>query len=429
MGQIALQEHMVSATAAGLRYVTDAMPGIRRHRHGRGFTYIGPDGRTIRDRAQLRRFRALVIPPAWTDVWICAEPDGHLQVTARDARGRKQYRYHPGFRAHRDDTKFERMFVMSDVLWKIRRRVERDVALEGLPREKVLATVIWLLERTLIRIGSRELTKMNKSYGLTTMRRRHVAVEGWKLRFEFRGKSGVEHAVAVTDRRIARIVQHCQELPGQELFKYVDDAGRRLSVDAEDVNAYLRETTGEEITAKDFRTWAGTMLAADALRRMGVARTQRDAERNINRAIDQTAARLGNTRAVCRKYYIHPVLLDAYRAGEVLPPSPPPARTPRRRSKQNARLRKHEVEVLAFLQSRKGRRDESAALDAPVEDAADVASSDERLASPGVKRRAPDRKATLALERTSIDESAPPDQRDEPPAAASAPLTIARDTD
>ena len=357
MGQTASDEHIVSARAAGLRYVSDAMPGIRRKRHGRGFTYIGPDGQVIRDRASLRRFRSLVIPPAWTEVWICAIPDGHIQVTARDGRGRKQYRYHPSFREVRDGTKFERMFVMSQVLWRIRERVERDVARADLPREKVLATVIWLLERTLIRVGSRELTKMNKSFGLTTLRRRHVAVEGWKMRFEFRGKSGVAHAVAVTDRRIARIVQRCQELPGQELFQYLDDSGRRQTVDAEDVNAYLRETTGEDITAKDFRTWAGTMLAAESLRRMGPASSKREAERNIVKAIDQTAARLGNTRAVCRKYYIHPALLDAYREGVVLPPPPASEPSPKRRSgKQRARLRRHEVEVLEFLRKRVVRR-------------------------------------------------------------------------
>lgn len=357
MGQTASEEHIHSARAAGLRYVSDAMPGIRRKRHGRGFTYIGPDGQVVRDRAELKRFRSLVIPPAWTDVWICATPDGHIQVTARDGRGRKQYRYHPSFREVRDGTKFERMFVMSQVLWRIRERVERDVARPDLPREKVLATVIWLLERTLIRVGSRELTKMNKSFGLTTLRRRHVAIEGWKMRFEFRGKSGVAHAVAVTDRRIARIVQRCQELPGQELFQYLDDTGRRQSVDAEDVNAYLRETTGEDVTAKDFRTWAGTMLAADALRRMGPASSKREAERNIVKAIDQTAARLGNTRAVCRKYYIHPALLDAYREGVVLPPPPPSESTPTRRSgKQHAKLRRHEVEVLEFLRRRTASR-------------------------------------------------------------------------
>ena len=353
MGQpAAAPEYVSSAEAVGLLYVTDAMPGIRRKRHGRGFTYTDPDGNVIRDRAMLRRFRALVIPPAWTEVWICPSPDGHLQVTARDGRGRKQYRYHPSFREHRDGVKFDRMIALSDVIQRIRERVESDIAKPDLPREKVMATIVWLLERTLIRVGTQEYAKANKSFGLTTMRRRHVEVEGWKLRFEFRGKSGVAHAVDVTDRRIARIVQRCQELPGQELFKYVDDNGVRRSVQAEDVNAYLREATGQEITAKDFRTWAGTMIAAQALRDMGSARTKKEADRNVLKAIDHTASRLGNTRSVCRKYYIHPTLISAYMEGSVLPPAP--EKTWKERQPQGAIMRRHEAEVLAFLKARLG---------------------------------------------------------------------------
>jgi DNA topoisomerase-1 len=341
---------MGSAAAAGLRYVTDAMPGIRRHRHGRGFTYIGPDGEVIRARESLKRFRSLVIPPAWTEVWICPHEDGHLQVTARDARGRKQYRYHPQFRQHRDGTKFERMFELSDVLWKIRERVESDIELPGLARDKIMATVVWLLETTLIRIGSDEYRKANKSFGLTTLRRRHVAVVGSELRFEFRGKSGIQHAVSVTDKRIARIVQRCQELRGEELFKYLDDEGKRQEVDAEDVNAYLQAITGRDITAKDFRTWAGTMLAAEALRKMGPAKSKREAEKNIVAAVDMTAKRLGNTRSVCRKYYIHPVLIEAYLEGSVLPPLP--ERTWSKRKSKGPTLRQHEMDVLAFLKAR-----------------------------------------------------------------------------
>ena len=341
---------MGAAAAAGLRYVTDAMPGIRRHRHGRGFTYIGPDGEVIRARDSLKRFRSLVIPPAWTEVWICQYEDGHLQVTARDGRGRKQYRYHPQFRQHRDGTKFERMFELSDVLWKVRERVESDIALPGLARDKIMATVVWLLETTLIRIGSDEYRKANKSFGLTTLRRRHVAVVGAELRFEFRGKSGIQHAVSVTDKRIARIVQRCQELRGEELFKYLDDEGKRQEVDAEDVNAYLQAVTGRDITAKDFRTWAGTMLAADALRQMGPARTKREAERNIVAAVDMTAKRLGNTRSVCRKYYIHPALIEAYLEGSVLPPMP--ERRWNKRKSKGPTLRQHEMDVLAFLKAR-----------------------------------------------------------------------------
>ena len=352
MGQPASPEYVSSAEAAGLRYVTDATPGIRRKRHGRGFSYVDPEGKVITARAVLRRFKSLVIPPAWTDVWICPDPDGHLQVTARDGRGRKQYRYHPGFREHRDGTKFERMIALSDVLARVRERVEHDIALPGLERDKVMATMVWLLERTLIRIGTHEYAKANKSFGLTTLRRRHVQISGSQLRFDFRGKSGVVHSVAVTDRRIARIVQRCRELPGHELFQYVDDAGRRQTVQADDVNAYLREIAGREVTAKDFRTWAGTMLTAEALREMGPARSRREAERNVVRAIDRTAARLGNTRSVCRKYYIHPVLVASYLQGDVLPPGPAPAW--KDREPQTAALRRHEAEVLEFLRTRIG---------------------------------------------------------------------------
>ena len=341
---------MGSAAAAGLRYVTDAMPGIRRQRHGRGFTYTDPDGQVIRSREMIDRFRALVIPPAWTDVWICPHDDGHLQVTARDGRGRKQDRYHPGFRKHRDGTKFERLFELSDVVWKIRERVESDIELDGLARDKIMATVVWLLETTLIRIGSDEYAKANKSFGLTTLRRRHVAVVGSELRFEFRGKSGIQHAVAVTDRRIARIVQRCQALRGEELFKYLDDEGKRQTVQAEDVNAYLQDVTGRDITAKDFRTWAGTMLVAEALRKTGPAQTKREAERNIVAAVDLTAKRLGNTRSVCRKYYIHPALIEAYLEGSVLPPLP--ERKWSARKVHGPTLRQHEMDVLAFLKAR-----------------------------------------------------------------------------
>jgi len=350
MPQRSSREFVVSAQAAGLRYVTDAVPGIRRRRVGRGFSYVGPDGRVIRERERIRRFRSLVIPPAWSDVWICPIAEGHLQVTARDARGRKQYRYHPNFRAHRDHAKFERMVTLSDVLWKVREHVERDIALPGLPRQKVMATIVWLLERTLIRVGSHELAKVNNSFGLTTLRRRHVSIDGATLRFEFRGKSGVAHAVAVTDRRIARIVQRCRELPGRELFQYVDAGGRRQIVYADDVNTYLRAITGRDVTAKDFRTWTGTMLAAESFREMGAASTKREAERNVLRAIDRTAERLGNTRAVCRKYYIHPVLIAAYLEGAVLPPLPERAWQERR--PHGRTLRRHEAEVLAFLKAR-----------------------------------------------------------------------------
>jgi DNA topoisomerase-1 len=339
-------EHVDAAKAAGLRYVTDAMPGIRRQRRGKGFAYVAPDGRPVRARDAIARFRSLVIPPAWTQVWICPVEDGHLQVTARDARGRKQYRYHPQFRQQRDGTKFERLFDFGKVIWKIRDAVERDIKLDGLPRAKVLATVVWLLERTLIRVGTEELSRANKSYGLTTLRKKHVEVDGSEMRFEFRGKSGVEHAVTVEDARIARIVQRCHDLRGQVLFQFLDDDGKKQDVDAGDVNDYLRDATGAEITAKDFRTWAGTMIAAEVLRATGPAASLKEAEKNVVAAIDRTAEHLGNTRTVCRKYYIHPTLIDAYLKGVVLPP------LARRRVKvrqPGGKLRKHERDVLAFL--------------------------------------------------------------------------------
>src|SRR5437868_2371275 len=344
-------EHVESAEAAGLRYVTDAAPGIRRQRRGRGFTYFAPDGVVIRDKAELERIRKLVIPPRWTDVWICSNSSGHLQVTARDARGRKQYRYHPRYRAVRDETKFGRMIAFSEILPLIRERVERDIALPELARDKVLATVVWLLERTLIRVGNDEYARDNGSFGLTTLRRRHVTVSGAKLRFEFRGKSGIPHSVAVTDRRIAHIVQRCQELPGQELFQYLDADGRRQSVDAGDINDYLRRITGRQVTAKDFRTWAGTTLAAAALRELGGFKTEKQAKAHIVAAIDQISKRLGNTRAVCRKYYVHPAILEAYIEGVTIPPTPVDVRQ-LRTSGGPAGLRRDEVAVIELLRQR-----------------------------------------------------------------------------
>jgi DNA topoisomerase-1 len=344
-------EHVESAEAAGLRYVTDGTPGIRRQRRGRGFAYIGIDGGVIRDAEELERIRKLVIPPRWTDVWICPNPSGHLQVTARDARGRKQYRYHPRYRAVRDETKFGRMIAFSQILPRIRERVEHDIALPELARDKVLATVVWLLERTLIRVGNDEYARDNGSFGLTTLRRRHVTVSGAKLRFEFRGKSGIPHSVAITDRRIARIVQRCQELPGQELFQYLDADGRRQSVDAGDINEYLRRITGRQVTAKDFRTWAGTTLAAAALREMGPFTSEKQAKANIVASIDQVSKRLGNTRAVCRKYYVHPVILEAYFEGITIPPTSDESRQ-LRTVNGPAALRRDELAVVELLRQR-----------------------------------------------------------------------------
>jgi len=333
--------------------VSDAQPGIRRRRVGLGFSYMGVDGKRLRDRDEIQRIRSLVIPPAWTDVWICPRPNGHIQATGRDAKGRKQYRYHPRYREVRDETKFDRMLAFSEVLPTIRVRVERDLLREGLPREKVLATVVRLLEKTLIRVGSDVYAKENRSYGLTTMRRSHVDIAGSKLTFEFTGKSGVEHFIEITDRRLASIVQHCQTLPGQELFQYLDDDGRPQDVDSGDINGYLREITRQDFTAKDFRTWAGTMHAATALRDMGPAETPRDIPSNIVRAIDLVAQRLGNSRDVCRKYYVHPKVIEAYQQG-IVAATPRPHSQKRRHRK--GQLRRDEVTVLDLLYPERSRR-------------------------------------------------------------------------
>ncbi len=339
-----------AARAAGLRYVHDDRPGIRRVRSGRGFRYVGPDGRPIRDADELKRIRSLAIPPAWTDVWICPNLNGHLQATGRDARGRKQHRYHPRWREVRDETKYGRMILFADALPKIRARVEQDMTLPGLPRPKVLATVVRLLETTLIRVGNEEYARQNGSFGLTTMRDRHAEVNGSTLRFHFRGKSGVKHCVEVHDRRLARIVRQCQELPGQELFQYVDDDGELRSIDSEDVNEYLREVTGDDFTAKDFRTWAGTVLAAMALREFEAFDSKAQAKKNVVRAIESVAERLGNTPSVCRKCYVHPAIMDAYLDGSLL-------ETLRRRAGEEFAEKLHdlppeEAAVLVLLQER-----------------------------------------------------------------------------
>ncbi|HXM83958.1 MAG TPA: DNA topoisomerase IB [Burkholderiales bacterium] len=345
------QEHRKSATHAGLRYVTDGVSGIQRRRVGSGWAYYAPDGARINDAGTRRRLNALAIPPGWTDVWICPDPDGHIQATARDARGRKQYRYHPSYRDARDQSKFRRMLEFSEVLPTLREGLERDLRAAALSRRQILATVVTLLDKTLIRVGNDEYARHNRSYGLTTLRRRHVQVEGATLRFSFRGKSGVEHTVSLAERRLAHIIHRCRDLPGEELFQYLDAAGKRQSITSDDVNAYLRELTGRDVSAKDFRTWGGTMLAAVELRHMGVATSRREADRNIIQAIDAVATRLGNTRAVCRKYYIHPVLLDAYMMGDTVP-MPPPVRRGTRRTHPGAALRRDEVAVLEFLERR-----------------------------------------------------------------------------
>lgn len=304
---------VASAKLAGLRYVNDmTMPGIRRVGHGARVKYLRPDGSTLRDGEDIRRIKALVIPPAWTHVWICPRADGHLQATGRDARGRKQYRYHTRWREVRDEVKYGRLLSFAAALEKIRARTESDITKPGLPREKVLALVVQLLERTLIRVGNEEYARDNGSIGLTTMRDAHARINGSSVRFEFKGKSGVKHAVTLEDRRLARMIKSCRDLPGQELFQYVDDDGTRRVVDSSDVNEYLKSITGEDFTAKDFRTWAGTVLAACELSKCLPIASAADAKRKIVKAIETVASRLGNTKSVSRKCYIHPAVLDAF---------------------------------------------------------------------------------------------------------------------
>jgi DNA topoisomerase I len=313
-----LVDPIKSAKASGLRYVTDSSPGITRHRVGAGFKYIDPRGRRLRSAELLRRFRSLAIPPAWVDVWISPLPDGHLQATGRDARGRKQYRYHPRWRELRDQTKYDRMMAFGRTLPILRDTLDDDLMRSGLPRRKVIATVVKLLETTLIRVGNEAYARQNKSFGLTTMRHKHVKVRGTKIRFEFRGKGGVDFELDIHNRRLANIVKRCQELPGQELFQYIDEEGQRRRIDSSDVNEYILEVTGDEFTAKDFRTWAGTVLAARAFQEVRHFNSKAEAKRNIVKAIETVAKRLGNTRAVCRKCYIHPAVINSYLDGTLV---------------------------------------------------------------------------------------------------------------
>jgi DNA topoisomerase I len=338
---------VASAQAAGLRYVADTEPGIRRRRSGRHFAYLGLDGKPIREPETLRRIRSLDIPPAWTDVWICPSPHGHLQATGRDAKGRKQYRYHPRWREVRDQTKYDRMIAFGEALPRIRARVAHDLELPGMPREKILAAVVRLLETTCIRVGNEEYARVNHSYGLTTLRNRHVDVSGATLRFHFRGKSGKRHDVGLHDRRLARIVKRCREIPGQHLFQYQDEIGECHAIGSGEVNDYLREIGGQELTAKEFRTWMGTLLAVRALRQIGVCECQTQARKNILQAINTVAECLGNTRAVCRKYYVHPTILDAYLEGSLPQPCPDPESAEPSRD-----LHPEEDALLAFLRLR-----------------------------------------------------------------------------
>jgi len=336
-----------SANGGGLRYVSDRMPGIRREQFRTGFRYRYPTGALVREKEVLERIRHLVIPPAWTEVWICPDPTGHLQATGRDARGRKQSLYHKDWRAFRDETKYSRMNAFARSLPRIRAKVRQDLSSHGLPRRKVLATVVRLLESSLIRIGNEEYARENNSFGLTTMRNRHVRVKGATMSFHFRGKGGKWHEVNIHDARLAKIVKNCQDLPGQELFQYVDEQKNRHKIDSNDVNDYLREISGEDFTAKDFRTWAGTVLCAIALRELGSSRRNTQLKRKLERAIKAVAQQLGNTPAVCRKCYVHPELIESYRRGAL--GGIVKARNGRRSNRSLRGLRAEEVAVLDLL--------------------------------------------------------------------------------
>jgi DNA topoisomerase I len=349
-----------AAREAGLVYVDDGQPGIARLRSGRGFRYRGPDGKAVTDERTLARIKALAVPPAWRDVWICPSPRGHIQATGRDARGRKQYRYHAAWRETRDRTKFDRMIAFGEALPAIRKRVREDMSLRGLPRSKVLATLVRLIDLSSIRVGNARYAKDNNSFGLTTMRGRHVDVNGSTIRFEFRGKGGKLLEVDVRDPRIARIVKLCQEIPGQHLFQYLEEDGTRKPVASDDVNAYLQEVSGQDFTAKDFRTWAGSVLALQALSAIEPAASEREFRSNVNAAIETVASELRNTVAVCRACYVHPSVVDAYRDGTLAT-----MRISRVRTKGTAaadRLRPHEAALLRLLRAKRSsaRRSEAA---------------------------------------------------------------------
>lgn len=342
-----------AAEEAGLVYMDDSRPGLTRRRSGKGFSYRDAKGTPVRDRGTIERIKKLAIPPAYVDVWICPRRNGHIQATGRDAKGRKQYRYHPDFRQAREADKFSRIMNFADALPKIRERIDADMRRKNLPREKVLATVVHLLETTLIRVGNDDYARTNRSYGLTTLRDPHVKIAGSELTFRFKGKSGKEWNVALKDKRVARIVKACQDLPGQDLFQYIDENGIQRDVTSSDVNAYLREITGEDYTAKDFRTWAGTVLAALALRAFEAFDSEAGAKRNVRDAIENVAQRLGNTPTICRKCYIHPEVLDCYLEGTLLDQMRGAVES--ELTEDPGKLRAEEAAVLGLLQSRLAR--------------------------------------------------------------------------
>ena len=344
------EELVSTAAAAGLRFVSDDSKGIARKRRGKAFQYLMPSGASLKDRAELARIRKLAIPPAWTDVWICPSANGHIQATGRDARGRKQYRYHTDWNRVRDEAKYDRLLTFARFLPRIRQTVQEHMASRGLGREKVLATVVHLLETTLIRVGNREYARDNKSYGLTTLQDRHVTFDGSSVRFKFRGKTGKEWKLKVSNRRVARIVRSCQDLPGQHLFQYENDKGEVCQIASSDVNDYLREIGGAEITAKDFRTWYGTVLATMALAEFAPFDSETAAKRNIRIAIESVASRLGNTTTICRKCYIHPEVLSCYLEGALVKTLS--QKIPKEPRDDIADLKPEEVATLVLLQTR-----------------------------------------------------------------------------
>jgi DNA topoisomerase-1 len=344
-GAPANPENVRAAKEAGLVYVSDESPGIRRRKSGQGFSYVDDKGRTIADRHMLNRIRHLAIPPAWHDVWIAPSDRGHIQAVGRDDRGRKQYRYHEKWREVRDENKYGHMLAFAKALPRIRRAVARDLRRTGLPREKVLAAVVRFMETTLIRVGNDEYAKNNRSFGLTTLQDRHARIARGRVKLEFRGKSGVEHEFEVAAPRLAKIAKQCQDLPGQELFQYVDDSGKVCDIGSTDLNEYLGTISGDDFTAKDFRTWAGTVLAAQALAELKTFDSQVQAKRNVLRAVESVAAKLGNTKAVCRKCYIHPEVFNAYLDGQLID-------NLEKRAAAMSLLRPEEAAVLALLRRR-----------------------------------------------------------------------------
>jgi len=342
-----IRDPVQAARAAHLRYVNDHEPGIRRKRAGRGFAYFDADGKRISDKATIARINSLAIPPAYSEVWICADDEGHIQATGRDEKGRKQYRYHPRWNEIRDQTKFDRMIAFGEALPGIRARVERDLALPGLSREKVLAALVALLGTTFIRVGNREYARTNESFGLTTMQDEHVEINGAKVRFAFRGKSGKEHEIDLRDRRLAKIIKKSQDLPGEHLFQYTAPDGTPHAITSTDVNAYIREITGEDFTAKDFRTWGGTVLALTALSGLPPAETKGALKKNLSAMVKDVAGQLGNTVTVCRKYYIHPRVIAAYTAGQLAALNGDPA------DGDAASLRPEESALLALLREQR----------------------------------------------------------------------------